>query len=207
VKKIAINFFVILIILIMSFTSPESQAQENLAPFEKDGKWGYINGKGQVVIEPQFIIACEFSPEKIAPVVDDNGWAYIDMKGNIVIRPFIFDNGPDYFREGLARFTVDNKFGFFDTTGKIVIRPQFDWAFPFSEGLAVICTGCKKTPASDEHYTVKGGKWGYINKEGKAVIPPRFDDAGTFENGRARAKVNGKWMYIDKKGEIVSASD
>jgi hypothetical protein len=42
-------------------------------------------------------------------VVDDDGWAYIDTAGRAVIRPLVVDNGPDYFREGVARFRRNAK--------------------------------------------------------------------------------------------------
>jgi len=73
----------------------------------------------------------------------------INEKGETVIRPFVVDNGPDYFEDGLARFRIDNKFGFFDRTGKIIIGAQFDFAFPFHEGLAAICAGCKEEPEGE----------------------------------------------------------
>jgi len=38
-------------------------------------------------------------------------------------------------------------------TGKMVITPQFDVAYPFSDGLAVILNGDFTT-----------GKWGYISR-------------------------------------------
>jgi hypothetical protein len=126
------------IILLLNLIPPQVQAQERLIPFEKGDKWGYKDGRENEVIKPQFIQANDFSPEGMAAVVDDTGWAYIDTRGKIIIRPFVVDNGPDYFQEGLARFTVENKFGFFPKTGKVVIKPRFDFAAPFHEGLAAI---------------------------------------------------------------------
>jgi hypothetical protein len=103
------TFFLLLIMLTLNFLCPEVQAQGGWTAFEEGGKWGYRDGKGRVVVQPRFIFANEFSTEGIAAVVDEKGWAYIDRKWNILIRPFVVDNGPDYFKEGLARFTADNK--------------------------------------------------------------------------------------------------
>ena len=44
------------------------------------------------------------------------------------------------------------KYGFIDKSGKVVIEPQFDYAEPFSEGLACL---------------EKDGKLGYLDKNGK----------------------------------------
>ena len=177
-----------------------SYGQEQLIPFEQNKKWGYVNENGRVVIEPQFIIAGDFSPEGIAAVVDESGWVYIDKKGKVVIRPFIFDNGPDYFREGLARFTKGSKVGFFDKKGRTVIRPEFDFALPFYEGLSAICMGCREVVVDGEHSMRTGGKWGYIDKKGQIVIPLEFENASNFENGKARVELNGESLYIDKNG-------
>lgn len=191
-----------LLLFLAGCASQERPGSTRLVPFEQEGKWGYKDSQGKVVIGPRFVIAQDFSAEGIAPVVDEIGWAYIDTKGNVVIRPFVFDNGPDYFREGVARFTVDGKFGFFDKSGKIVIKPQFGFALPFSEGLAAICEGCKEE-AAGEHRLAKGGRWGFINKQGEISIPLSFEAAESFQDGRARVKFKGQWRLINKGGRVV----
>jgi hypothetical protein len=174
----------------------------HLLLLEENGRWGYKTAQGKVVIEPRFAVAKAFSPEGIAAVVDGEGWAYIDRSGRIVIRPFVFDNGPDYFAEDLARFTVDGKFGFFDKRGRAVIQPRFSFAKSFSEGRAAVCDGCRDV-AEGEHRRVQGGRWGFINRAGDLVIPLQFEEAGNFEKGRARVKHGGHWKYIDRKGAVM----
>lgn len=188
------HYLVILVFFTLVFINGhESYAQGKLSLYEQEGLWGYADKEGKVIIKPRFIIANDFSSEGIAAVVDDDGWVYINTKGENVVRPYVFDNGPDYFREGLARFITDNKFGFFDKTGKVIIEAQFDFALPFHEGLAAICMDCKILQTDEEHSTVVGGKWGYINKEGKIVVPLIFDKAGilkmrTPEGNKARGQ-------------------
>lgn len=200
-----IGFSLLFIFLLLILIGSESQAQEKIVPFVKENKWGYIDEHGKIVIKPQFIFANDFSAEGIAAVVDDIGWAYIDTRGNVIIRPFIFDNGPDYFQEGLARFTVENRFGFFDKAGEIVIEPQFDFTLPFHEGLSAVCMECKEK-RSGEHSLIEGGKWGYINTKGEIVIELKFEHARNLENGIAHVKLDGEWIYIDKSGVEVSSS-
>ncbi len=178
-------------------------AQERFIPFEQGGKWGYRSATGKVAIPPRFSVAHEFSSEGIAAVVDEEGWAYIDARGKILLRPFIVDNGPDYFQEGLARFIERGKFGFFNQKGQAVIQPRFDFAAPFSEGRAAYCTGCQMK-AVGEHRLVEGGLWGYLDPQGKAAILPRFEAAENFASGKARVKLEGKWMWIDRKGKSVT---
>jgi len=174
-------------------------------PFEENGKWGYRDAQGRMVVQPRFAVAQDFLPSGIAAVVDDTGWAYIDAKGHTLLRPFVFDNGPDDFREGLARFTSGGKIGFFNRSGKIVIKARFAFARPFSEGLAAVCEGCREEVVG-EHRQLRGGKWGFIDRKGNIAIPLRFDDAEDFTKGKARAHVDGKWQTIDTKGVIAAGA-
>ncbi len=170
-------------------------ASELPIPIERDGKWGYFDDKGRELISPQFVIANEFSAEKIAAVADEKGWAYIDTRGRILIRPLIVDNGPDPFREGVARFSVSGKFGYFDIKGKVVIEPKFSFGRQFSEGLAAVCFECVKV-YDGEHWSMQGGKWGYINRLGELVVPFKFDSIEDFREGSAQATTNGKRLTI-----------
>ncbi len=174
----------------------------HLLVFEENGRWGYKTEQRKVAIEPRFVIPKAFSPEGIAAVVDEKGWAYIDRSGRIVVRPFVFENGPDYFAEGLARFTADGKFGFFDKWGRVVIQPKFSFANSFSEGRAVVCDGCREV-AEGEHRRAQGGRWGFINRSGDLVIPLQFEEAESFKKGRARVKLGGQWKSVDQKGAVM----
>lgn len=174
-----------------------------LVPFERGGKWGYRDGAGNVVIQPRYQVAQEFSPEGIAAVADERGWAYIDASARVVIRPMVVDNGPDEFSENLARFRQSGKTGFFDRRGQVVIPPGFTFAFPFSDGRAAVCAGCVEKKEG-EHRAITGGRWGYINARGDLVIPLQFEEAQPFRDGRARVRKGGAWQLIDKAGKPIA---
>jgi hypothetical protein len=169
-------------------------------PFEQSGLWGYRTPAGKPVIEPRFEVALPFSPEGIAAVVDREGWAYIDRTGAILIRPYVFDNGPDYFQEGLARFTAAGKIGFFDKRGRVAIPARFAFALPFSEGRAAVCEDCREVSPA-EHRAVEGGRWGFIDRAGALVIPIQFDEGQSFAHGKARVRTAGQWKFIDRSGK------
>ena len=176
-------------------------AMEPLFPFEDPTThlWGYLNARGAVVIAPRFSVAQDFSNRGIAAVADESGWKLIDRKGRVLIRPYLLDNGPDPFQEGLARFKEAGKFGFFNERGKVIIPARFAFAAPFSEGRAVFCQGCREL-AEGEHRSMQGGLWGFIDRKGRIVITPRFDKAESFQRGKARAMLNGRWITIDPHG-------
>lgn len=196
--------FCLLFLFVFSAVPLTAFSDEPLFPYEDHTTqlWGYRNSTGRVRISPQFLVAEEYSPLGIAAVADASGWKYIDSKGKTLIRPFVFDNGPDPFQEGLARFKEGRKFGFFDERIRVVIPPRFDFAAPFSEGLAGFCEGCQENP-QEEHTSYEGGFWGFIDKSGRIVIPPKFEEVHSFEQGRAWVKLHGSWILIDKEGDIV----
>ena len=200
-KQHGISILVIMGILSLAFTAV---AMDSIVPFEDplSHLWGYKDAGVTVLLAPSYSVAQEFSSEGIAAVADQSGWMYIDTKGKILIRPFIFDNGPDPFQEGLARFRDKDKIGFFDQTGKIIIEPRFDFVMPFSDNLAAFCRGCKEIQEG-EHSAVSGGKWGFIDRKGKIVIAPRYENVETFEQGRAGVVLDGRSLTINKKGELI----
>lgn len=80
-----------------------------------------------------------------------------------------YDNGDDYFSEGLQRIVdKDGKIGFRDSIGKIVIPPRYAFAFPFNEGYAKV-TDSGHSEAVDkrgEYHQWISDTWYYIDKAG-----------------------------------------
>ena len=171
-------------------------------PFMDNGYWGFKFLDGTVAIEPRFLLARPFNSRGIAAVVDDSGWIYIDRDGKKLIRPFIFDNGPDYFSEGLARFLENNKIGFFDEAGRIMIEARFQFVLPFSEGMAAFCEGGIEDYIG-EHAVFQNGKWGYIDKTGEIVVEALYEHAENYANGEAIVKKNGRTFILNKQGKII----
>jgi predicted DNA-binding WGR domain protein len=164
---------------------------------EVDDRYGFINRKGEMVIEPKFERVGEFS-EGLASFGERMPMGFINKKGEIVIRAN--ENmylSSDRFSEGLVPFACypgergpfKHKVGYIDRKGKIVIKAQFEDARSFSEGLAPVKIG---------------KKWGYIDKTGKVVIQPAYKDYGHFINGIAIVLIQrGERAYIDKSGKFI----
>jgi hypothetical protein len=145
-------------------------------PFEQGDKWGYRRADGKVVIAPQFLTADPFSATGLGLVSDAKGPAIIEAHGHLVLRPFVLDEGPDPFTDGLARYVEGGKIGYYDDRGRIVIRAAYDFGMPFENGRAAVCSGCSKQQ-EDEHYRVVGGVWWEIDRRGQKLRslegPPR----------------------------------
>jgi hypothetical protein len=165
---------------------------------KKVGKWGYINRRGEWVIEPRYEEAFDFVLQDLAPVkfgVKDAvaSWGYINRKGNMVIPPTF--RRALYFCDGLASVEVgddrNQKSGFIDKSGRFVIGPSFRYAGHFHRGRAIVRT--------------QDDRSGVIDKAGSWVVKPNFDDLGRSisQDGllaacveKSRENPLGKWGYI-----------
>ena len=189
-----------------------------LFPAGQDGKWGFIDGAGQVVIDFQYDEALDFS-DGMAQVRVGENWGYIDESGAVVIQPQWYRVGP--FSDGLAPVYTRNTavvsevadlVAYIDKTGKVVIPslPGSPSGCEFSEGLAGVYFrdgGCAfidsagqvaiRLPEATAVRSFSGGlaavrdqvkRWGYIDRSGRFVIEPRFRDAQKFSNGLAVAE-------------------
>lgn len=164
-KKMALLLAFLFVLLAASHSPP--------VPFEdnKSGLFGYADSRtGEMAIPPRFMIAEPFNQWGCAYAAGKEGWSYINTRGKELVRPFLFDNGPDAFQEGLARFVREGKMGFYNQQGKIAIPAVFDFCEPFANGQAAVCQGCYKEYMG-EHYTVRGGKWGCIDPQGHLLHP------------------------------------
>ena len=138
----------------------------SLAPFTQDNRIGFRSiTSGEIIVEPKYTQSITLGKGLIS-VYTNGKWKVLDNGGKETLEIFTYDNGPDYFKEGLARFVKDGKMGFFDETGKIVIPAQFDFVYPFEGGKAQFVSGGKMV-SDGEHSTIQGGKSGTVDKQGK----------------------------------------
>ncbi len=124
----AYSLTILLSVIAMCFASTAAYSQLDIEQKDKaglfaisrDGKWGFIDSSGKVVIEPQFEAAYPFT-EGLSRIQLNGEWGYINREGALVIKAQ-FD-GADRFSEGLARVQAGHKWGYIDTTGKYVFEP------------------------------------------------------------------------------------
>ena len=88
--------------------------KEGFAAVKKDGKWGYINTKGEQIVECKFDGVGDFN-EGFAAVKKDDRWGYINTKGEQIVK-CKFDGVGD-FNEGFAAVKKDRKWGYINTKG------------------------------------------------------------------------------------------
>ncbi|UCA61101.1 WG repeat-containing protein [Chryseobacterium rhizoplanae] len=197
-----------------------SQEKEVLRYFKtKESLVGVKNQKGEIVIPAQFKIFSDlkdgevvegetilFNGNKTEGNQEKNAWGYVyDRKGDFLYQPFMYDNGPDYFVEGLRRFVKNGKIGFADRNGKVIIEPKHDFVDYFNYGYASFCDGCDWEKTDDEHKSIVGGKWGMMNTKGETVPPlTKYSDKDV--------KIVGKYypypfQYNEKEKNILRFFD
>lgn len=103
--------------------------------------------------------------------IPELGFAAIDSTGAFLFEVFPYDNGPDYPSDGLIRIQDNGKVGYANLDGKIVIPPSFECAYPFKNGVAIICEGGTLI-RKGEHNIWKEARWGAIDKAGTIIVEP-----------------------------------
>lgn len=168
-----------------------------LFPIRQNGKFGYINTTGNIVIAPQFsrgdFDESRHFAEGLQPVWVGDKAGYMNASGKMVIETKFslaraFSEGLAAVRSGEAPW----KWGYIDKSGLFAIQPQFDEANIFSDGIAPV---------------VVGGQVGYIDKSGAFLMQPRSrsysPQHSTFTADLACVEVDGRWGFIDKQGKIA----
>jgi hypothetical protein len=141
---------------------------------------------GTIILYKNHLLRLSFDRYKIASVRIAGEHYYVKPDG-AMLAVITFDNGADEFREGLTRSLVNNKVAYFNRKFRQVIGPKYDWGWPFENGKALVCSGCKPTPPdADGHRLMTGGNWGYINKRGEEIIPVKLTQAEVNEMKKSR---------------------
>ena len=220
-KKIEL---VCLILLALHFNAFAQEAPKvtRLQPVYVNGRWGYADQGGKVIIPARFDAARPFA-DGLAQVgvVDEElpelerrpniKWGYIDERGRVVVElRYTVLHG---FSENLAAAAVldrekperpafgrgshlNLKWGYVDRSGNEIIPMQFYGAGDFAEGLAPVNPGGN---GSGDEVSLCGSpaNFGYIDNTGAFVIKPQFTRASQFQNGRARVSV-GRITYAGR---------
>lgn len=140
---------------------------EGMAAVKKNGKWGYINIKGEEVIPCQYpnpyedYTAPSFH-EGLAAVQKNGKWGYINAKGEEVIPYNITAEFAGDFSEGLAFIYKDNdSFAVIDSKGNAVFNGESDFSWLY---------GTDIVPEVLPYYT-----------GGKLYVPTTFDKFAVYD--------------------------
>jgi hypothetical protein len=211
-------------LLLLTFQLGSAQTNQTGAGLKAvyaNGKWGYADQAGRVVIAPQFDAARPFSNGLAQVAILDEElpeirsspnlkWGYIDERGRVlvelryaVLRPFFeglaaaarLDPNKPERPTGRGDNRLNLTWGYIDQNGREVIPLQFLTAGDFAEGLARV--NPSDVGGGKDSFCGPPANYGYINKSAVFVIKPQFTHAAEFQNGRARVSV-GRITYVGR---------
>jgi hypothetical protein len=197
---------------------------QDLEIFEKDGKFGYKDIDGNIIIEAKY----------------DDAWGFSEGLSVVSI-------GCEWgINAEMENECTNGKWGFINKEGKEIIPIIYGESYPFKEGFAVVFVGENKgygmsgtssqiDSMKNEKRKVNGytlintmgqpitkiyydnaysfreglakvefeGKFGYINYNGEEIIQLKYDEASHFQEGKAKVTLNGRTFYIDINGNEI----
>ncbi|QOY89865.1 WG repeat-containing protein [Paludibaculum fermentans] len=163
--------------------------------FVVQGKAGYINIEGRVVIQPQFRVLGDIGWDDFHEGIASAGFGgrfWVNEQGKELEPLSDGSERTGKAAEGMIRtyrkLNGSRQEGFVDFQGRRVIPEKFEGTTEFSEGLAAVRVG---------------GLWGYIDKSGAFAIAPRFLEAEPFSEGAARVIAEGPCMSPWRGGCII----
>lgn len=202
----------------LAYASPFS---EGLAAVSIDGKIGFINDSGMLVIPATWENAEPFR-DGLSLVKGEYGYGFINRKGEIIIAPiwaeFEYPSGcqgdpANYFYNGITWVRDhDGYWGLINNKGKLLLSPQLtrgdrsrEWTSPFfgaNERAATIAFDY-------DTYT-----WHAINKDGKPaglysqLMSLMYFNVDAYETGYSKHNVfrNGETLFL-ADGTIVTQQE
>lgn len=108
---------------------------EGFAAVKIGNKWGYINEKGEFLIEPKFDKAY-FFVNNFAWVVKNKKYGFIKLDGSYLIEPK-FDKAIS-FQDNVAMVKADNKWSYIKTDGSPLFIYKFNNVHSFKDGKAFV---------------------------------------------------------------------
>jgi hypothetical protein len=197
---------------------------EGLAAVRIDGRFGYIDGRGDIVIAPRFDLAGVFY-QGLAEVLLGNRTGIINRDGDIVVPPtfrhaipltkevILAAEGPWTSGSYEGFETLDNplelrdrtiKFGLYHVTGYWIRRPDLIAVQIFErDGRGLVWA------TTAEFYF---GPFGLLASDGRWIVEPQYEYVSALSEGRAvvRKRVDGTPMRgtvltgaVDPNGELV----
>ena len=178
------------------FDYPHYDKQSETISVQKDGKWGLLDKKGEIICEPLY--------DDIHPLRNGNfivckekSWSLINRQGEM-FKHLEYDTVRE-FVDGFAIVALGGKEGIIDESGNVLGELKYDKI----RSLESISRYGEEIKFAKYFEACIDGKWGFLNKHGKEMSPFVYDEIQMrdFEGGFVRVCKNGKWGYVNDKCE------
>jgi hypothetical protein len=172
-------------VAIRSTEIPQSKSVEafhdGLQLFEGQGKFGFRDDRGRLIIPNRYDSAKHFS-EGLAAFKLLGKWGYLNTDDKIVVNPTYEFAGN--FQAGYARVILKGKYGLIDKQGNRQLAIQYDSIIRVQQQLLVY----------------QNGKAGLATTQGRIVIQPQYEDLKILSNNQVLVKLNGSYGVIASDG-------
>jgi hypothetical protein len=176
-------------------------ASAKYTKFQKDGKWGFKNAQGKVVIKAIYSEVSDFNPRgslknKSYSIVKHLGKYGIINKEGVVILKYGFDAISKPV-DNICILKDGSMYGYLNIGSekvKFLTGQRFTKAAEYSRDYYNTVSGQDLIPVEVNK------KKGFINKKGKEIIPAIFDEIGKFDKyGYAVVKLTAKDRSSQRK--------
>lgn len=188
----------------------------------ENGKYGFIDRKGNKIIPCQYDTACEFTPYQ-ALVKNEGQFFYIDTNGRKLFNK-TFEAATPVFEGRFAAVRISGKWGMINSSGELILEPVYDklvgyddsqylWSPFLTDKMSLV----PQTENNDslswlttyvEMNTViikEKGKWGIWSlSEKKFIVRPEFDNTGLWAEGMIDMKKNNLYFFFDSTGKCIT---
>lgn len=191
--------------------------------------YGYVNAKGEMVVETIYEEAYDFT-ENYSKVRKDGKWGVIDTAGNVVV-PCQYDKVERYKSDEILYKVCDsNGLWGLMKPGGVIHECIYTWIEGCGSCLIISKDGQKGIADISGKIIVpcvynylyrfnsnlitfkKNGLLGFFNNKGEMVVPAKYSEvaieglANVAPGGAARLP-NGRWIAIDERGNFLKYLD
>lgn len=213
---LAFAVIIMIIVLMVNYPKLKTKAQgknvvNSYIAVNTNDKWGVINSKGDIVIEPTYeeMILIPDSSKAIFIVQKDvnleNGTytSYaIDDKGNKLFSDYsqieamqnIDKDGNVFFDNNVLKVQKDEKYGLINFSGKVLAEPEYSSITPLEN-------------VTKSYVTEKDGKKGLVDNSGSIIIENEYTEIKSltdrYEDGYIVKNDNGYGLINYNKKQIL----
>lgn len=193
--------------LIFLLTIPLRFFAQNLIPFEKDGKWGYVNKKNIVQIIPKFQAAQLFT-DNMGIVLMNEKYGIINSKNTII--PFEHDyieyleNG--FFKTGdRGKYFGEYKYGIVNAQNQTIIEKKFS-SISLINDLFIVRINKDSIMGKSSVGDIRSVHvfYGLFDLKGKVIIPPQYDNLEWINKDLIIISKNDKQAFYTSKGRPLT---